>query len=117
MTLKSINEPDAVALPTFGIPSINEPPVPQEKPVIMAIEPPSCVIGDPDFTLHVSGEKFIESSVIFFAGYDEPTTFNEDGTLSTGVKPSLWGAPVIVQCQVRNGAQLSDPVDFAFTGM
>jgi hypothetical protein len=52
--------------------------------------------------------------VIFFAGHDEPTTLNEDGTLSTGVKPSLWGAPVVVTCYVRNGTLASNGLIFTF---
>ena len=87
---------------------------PSDPPVITAITPDTCVMGDPDFTLYVSGTGFHATSVIFFDGYDEPTTLNEDGTLSIGVKPSLWYSPVTVQCQVRNGEVLSDAVDFSF---
>jgi hypothetical protein len=102
--------------------SINEPNTPAfeevsgaVKPEITALNPDSCAIGDPDFTLYVSGENFTPSSVIFFAGYDERTTLYEDGTVGTGVKPSLWGAPVVVQCYVRNGTLYSTPMDFTFT--
>jgi IPT/TIG domain len=102
--------------------SLNEPGTPAFEPVsgavtptITAIEPASCAIGDPDFDLHVTGEGFAEHSIIYFAGHDEPTTLNEDGTLSTGVKPSLWGAPAVVQCYVRNGTLISDPLAFEFT--
>jgi hypothetical protein len=105
--------------------SINEPPgsnikgivLPEGvgKPVIASIEPTSCMIGDPDFTLDVTGEGFYGGSIIFFAGHDEPTTWNEEeSTLSTGVKPSLWSSPTVVQCQVKNGSLISDPVDFTF---
>jgi hypothetical protein len=104
--------------------SINEPPgsnvygvaVPEGlgKPIISSIEPAECAIGDPDFTLDVTGGNFFAGSIIFFAGHDEPTSFDGTDTLSTGVKPSLWTAAVVVQCQVRNGSVLSDPVDFTF---
>ena len=80
--------------------SINEPHTPAFEevsgavmPTITALEPATCAIGSDDFDLHVTGEGFGPESIIYFAGYDEPTTLNEDGTLSTGVKPSLWGAP------------------------
>jgi hypothetical protein len=96
------------------MPSINEPPQPQAKPVITALMPAFCVIGDPDFTLFITGENFSDTSVIFFAGHDEPTTLNADGTVSTGVKPSLWGAPTTVSCRVHNGAQPSNALDFEF---
>jgi hypothetical protein len=98
--------------------SINEPmEIPSQEdltPVITALDPVACDIGDTDFTLFVSGEKFTAESVIFFAGHDEPTTLEEDGTLSTGVKPSLWEAAVVVECQVRNGQLYSEPVQFSF---
>jgi hypothetical protein len=110
-------DPWEVNMPT----SINEPGTPafeevagQVPPTITALEPDSCAIGDPDFTLHVTGEGLSANSTIFFAGNDEPTTYNEDGTVSTGVKPSLWGAPAVVQCYVRNGTLHSNPLDFTF---
>jgi hypothetical protein len=54
--------------------------------------------------------------VIVFAGYDEPTALNEDGTLSTGVNMGVWhGADTVPVC-VRNGSLVSEPLDFTFTG-
>jgi hypothetical protein len=103
----SINEPQTVSLP---VPENIEVP----KPVIASIDPDGCVIGDPDFDLHVTGEHFFADSVIHFAGHDEPTTLNEDGTLSTGVKPSLWAEPVVVQVMIKNGPEVSEPFDFTF---
>jgi len=102
----SINEPQTVSLP---LPEGTEVP----KPTISTLEPADCMIGDPDFTLYVSGENFFADSVIHFAGHDEPTTF-ADGKLSTGVKPSLWTDPVTVQVFIKNGPEVSDPVDFEF---
>jgi hypothetical protein len=87
---------------------------PSAPPVVTSLLPAQATIGDPDFTLFITGQGFMESSVIHFAGHDEPTTLNGDGTLSTGVKPSLWGAPVVVQCSVRNGAVSSNVLDFTF---
>ena len=103
----SINEPQTVSLP-----------LPQgvtvPKPTISALEPADCMIGDPDFTLYVSGENFFNDSVIHFAGHDEPTTLGEDGRLSTGVKPSLWTEPATVEIQIKNGPEISDAVNFEF---
>jgi hypothetical protein len=104
----SINEPQTVSLP---VPENIEVP----KPVITALAPDECVIGDDDFTLYISGDNFFADSVISFAGHDEPTTLNEDGTLSTGVKPSLWADPVVVPVLVKNGPEISEPVDFTFS--
>jgi hypothetical protein len=115
-TIKSINEPETVGHGSLRPASPNEPPVAPDMPtpVITSLEPNSCVIGQPDFTLYVHGTGFFAGSVIHFAGHDEPTTLNEDGTLSTGVKPSLWLNPAVVQCAIRNGEVVSAPVDFTF---
>jgi hypothetical protein len=100
--------------------SINEPPgsnlggAPADPPTIVELTPAECVSGSEDFTLYIGGEGFTAASIILFAGQVEPTTLNPDGTLSTGVKPSLF-APAVVQVQIQNGEQLSDPVDFEFT--
>jgi hypothetical protein len=112
--------PEAQAVDTITPHSINEPPgsditPDDEQPVISSLEPNSCMVGDPDFTLVVHGTGFSSQSVISFAGHDEPTTLNEDGTLSTGVQPSLWTDPVVVQCQIKNGQAISAPVDFTFS--
>lgn len=84
-------------------------------PTITDVSPPSCEVGAADFNLVISGDGFDASSIIVFAGYDEPTTLNGDGTLSTTVKPSLWANPDTVSVQVRNGPAFSAPLDFAFT--
>lgn len=102
--------------------SINEPGTPafeevagQVKPTITAIAPDTCAIGDADFTLDVTGTGFGENTIIFFAGHIEPTEFDGTDTVSTGVKPSLWGSPATVQVYVINGTLHSDPVNFTFT--
>lgn len=129
MTTKSAR--DVEGYPPDHLFSINEPPgsevIPPvdpdeggeeggEAPVIASLEPAQCAIGDPDFTLYVQGTGFTEESVIRFAGQDEPTTYNDvDGSLSTGVKPSLWQSPDTVQVSIKNAGQESEPVDFVFT--
>jgi hypothetical protein len=84
---------------------------------VSGIEPSTAAIGDPSFTLYVTGTNFHAGSVIVFAGQDENTTLLEDGRLQTGVNMDYWhGADVVPVC-VRNGpgGVLSDPVDFTFT--
>jgi hypothetical protein len=117
MSVESINEPGRSRLVSHTPPSINEPPElpPVPVPTISALSPDSCTVGQPDFTLVVSGENFFAGSTIFFAGHEEPTTFDEEArTLSTDVKPSLWLEPVVVTCQVINGEVMSNAVEFAF---
>lgn len=115
-TTESINEPGK-SRNSHTPRSINEPPEMPDipPPVISSIDPEGCAIGDADFTLEVHGENFFTGSIIFFAGHDEPTTYDEAAkTVSTGVKPSLWANPVVVQCQVHNGEMMSNAVDFTF---
>jgi hypothetical protein len=116
MGIESINEPGQGHTTMLTPVSINEPPDGSnlQPPVIDLLSPDSCVIGDPDFTLIVTGTGFSPGSVIHFAGHDEPTKFTDDGWLTTGVKPSLWTNPDVVQVQVKNGPLISNAVDFAF---
>jgi hypothetical protein len=52
--------------------------------------------------------------VIYFAGQAEPTTLNEDGTLSTGINMDYWHGPDTVPVVVQNGPEQSEPADFTF---
>jgi hypothetical protein len=85
-------------------------------PEVTGVEPNTAAIGDPSFDIHVSGNGFIPDSVIVFAGQDEPTRLNEDGTLSTGVNMGVWHGPDTLEVKVRNGKLYSEPVTFTFTG-
>jgi hypothetical protein len=82
-------------------------------PAITSLDPATVESGSPDITLVVSGTGFDASSTIVFADQDEPTTLNDDGTLSTGVKPGMF-APATVPVAVRNGPARSAPMDFTF---
>jgi len=88
--------------------------VPENPPTVTALSPDTAVSGDPDLTLYVSGENFTPQSVIHFGHHDEPTTHNADGTLSTGVKPSLF-VPAPVEVSVRTGPLESNVMTFTFT--
>jgi hypothetical protein len=88
----------------------------RKPPVLSGLEPSTAAIGDASFEMKISGEGFIPDSVIVFAGQDEPTTLNEDGTLSTGVNMGVWHGADTVQVCVRNGSLVSEPLDFTFTG-
>jgi hypothetical protein len=88
----------------------------EQPPTITGMTPQQCMIGDPDFTLMIAGDNLSASTVINFASHDEPTTYNEDGTVSTGVKPSLWLEPVVVPVMLRNGSAASEAMQFTFSG-
>ena len=88
----------------------------RRPPTLSGLEPSTAAIGDASFDIKVSGTGFVQDSVIVFAGYDEPTQLNEDGTLSTGVNMGVWhGADTVPVC-VRNGNLVSEPLEFTFTG-
>jgi hypothetical protein len=88
----------------------------RRPPTLSGLEPSTAAIGDPSFDIKVSGTGFVQDSVIVFAGYDEPTQLNEDGTLSTGVNMGVWHGADTVQVSVRNGSLVSEPLEFTFTG-
>lgn len=83
-------------------------------PAITALDPDFAVIGDASFTIFVHGTGFLASSVIVFAGQQEPTTLEEDGTLSTGVNMDVWHGPDTVKVSVKNGTASSNELDFTF---
>jgi hypothetical protein len=116
MGIESINEPNSGHTWMVTPVSINEPPkLDQDVPVITSIAPDTAVIGDPSFTLVVTGTGFSADSVIVFAGHDEPTTLEADGTLSTGVNMGVWLGPDTLPVVVRNFNVVSNAVEFTFT--
>jgi hypothetical protein len=82
-------------------------------PTLSALDPSTAESGAADLTLTITGTGFDGNSVIVFGDVDEPTTLNEDGTVSTGVKPTMF-APAVVPVRVRNGPARSAPLDFSF---
>jgi hypothetical protein len=114
----SINEPEGVRKTSLTPQSPNEPAtLPEwatEAPVVTSLEPTECTLGDADFTITVSGTGFYEQSTIVFAGQDEPTTLESDGTLTTGVNMAMWQGPDTVQVGIRNGPIESNTLPFTF---
>ena len=102
----SVNEPQTVSLP---LPQGTTVP----KPSVTSLDPSECTLGEPSFTMYVSGDNFFADSVIVFAGQDEPTTF-ADGKLSTGINMDMWHGPDVVKVSVVNGPEKSNEVDFTF---
>jgi len=102
----SVNEPQTVSLP---LPQGTTVP----KPSVTSLDPSGATLGEPSFTMFVSGENFFADSVIVFAGQDEPTTF-ADGKLSTGINMDVWHGPDTVKVAVKNGPEVSNEVDFTF---
>lgn len=86
----------------------------EQAPSISALDPATVESGAADLVLKITGEGFTGQTVIVFGTLDEPTTLNDDGTVSTGVKPSLF-APAAVPVKVRNGPLPSNSMDFTFT--
>jgi len=117
-SIGSINEPEGSRKTSLTPQSPNEPAtLPEwatEAPVVTGLEPTECTLGDADFTIAVSGTGFYEQSTIVFAGQDEPTTLESDGTLTTGVNMAVWQGPDTVQVGVRNGPIESNTMPFTF---
>lgn len=101
------------------IASLNEAPVPPEPvpaPTISALDPNTAESGAvDDITMVVTGTGFTASSVITFAGLDEPTTLISATEVSTGVKPSLFVVPDTCAVAVRDAGGTSNSLDFTFT--
>ena len=103
----SINEPQTTSLPL-------PPDIIVPTPSISSLNPAEATIGDESFTLYVHGSNFFADSVLYFAGQPEPTTLNEDGTLSTGINMDVWHGPDTVPVVIQNGPEQSAPVEFTF---
>jgi hypothetical protein len=96
-------------------PDLPELPPPSVAPVLSSVSPNSAVLGGPNFRVNLTGTGFLASSIIVFAGHDEPTTLESDGRLSTGVDMSVWHGPDTVPVSVRNGDKVSNTLTFTFT--
>jgi hypothetical protein len=117
-SILSVNEP-YTSRQSFTPFSINEPPARPDfempTPVITSIAPTEAAIGTESFRLVVSGENFFAGTVINFATYDEPTTVDGPGAVSTLVDMDYWhGADPGIPVYVHNGDEVSNEVMFAF---
>jgi len=85
-------------------------------PTVTSVVPSSAVIGSPDFTLTVHGTNFTAGSKIYFNGGEEPTTFVNNTTLSTGVNMATVSVPSTVPVGVLSeDGVFSNPTNFSFT--
>ena len=86
-----------------------------ESPVLDTLSPNTAELGSDDVIMICHGSNFTPSSVIHFAEHDEPTTFVDANTVTTGVKPSLGWGPGPQPVYVKTGGLVSDTVEFTFT--
>jgi len=94
--------------------SIPEGPITEEEaPTIEALEPDEAEVGSADIVLEVTGTGFTEQSVVQFNAEDRPTEYISETELTITVQPSQWSDGV-VPVRVKNGDQLSEPVEFEF---
>jgi hypothetical protein len=85
-------------------------------PVLTALTPDTAKIGDPSFTLHVTGTDFRPGAVIVFAGMDEPTTLVSPTEVTTLVNMDVWLGHDVLPVKVRSFAgQESNELPFTFT--
>jgi hypothetical protein len=85
-----------------------------QTPEIDALDPDEIEIGATDTVLHVHGSGFTPKSVISFGGSDMPTDFVSETEVTTGLKPSEWSEAGVADCTVKNGAYVSEAVEFEF---
>lgn len=86
------------------------------RPTITSLVPATAVVGGADLTLQVNGTNFTEDTYILFNNGREPTTFVSATKVTTGVKPSLVGAPIVVPVTVNTpGSAESNSKTFTFT--
>lgn len=71
-------------------------------PSIAALVPASAAIGDPSFTLSVTGTDFRDGDVILWNGAPEPTTFVSPTELTTGVNMATAEVPMAIPVAVRS---------------
>ena len=89
---------------------------PVKFPTVTSLNPSTAVLGSPSFIVHVMGTNFTPSSIIVFAGQEEPTTFVSDKEITTGVNMDVWLGPDAVPVSVLNADGIqSDPQMFTFT--
>ena len=88
---------------------------PEEDPELTSLSPNEAILGSGDILLTCHGTGFTPTSVINFAGYDEPTTFVSETAVTTGVKPSLGWGVVSVPVFIKSGPLVSETLQFEFT--
>jgi len=115
-SLASINEPEGSTIGSLNPGGPGGPPVEGEgePPDLLDIDPDMATIGDADLTLTCTGEDFTPDSVIVFNGGDEATTFVNETTLTTTVKPSTATVAGEFPVAVRNAIGESEPLSFEF---
>ncbi len=71
-------------------------------PTIAALNPAGAVLGDPGFTLSLTGSNFLPNSVVRWNGADRPTTFISATQLTAAIPASDLGAAGVVSITVFN---------------
>lgn len=82
-------------------------------PVLTALLPTSAKIGDPAFTLHVTGTGFRPGCEILWNGAPEPTTLVSPTELTTTVNMATAEVPMPIPIAVRTlGGLVSNTLTF-----
>jgi hypothetical protein len=70
-------------------------------PELLSLTPPSAKLGDPSFTLHVLGNGFRPIDVILWNGGAEPTTYVNNGELTTEINMATAQVAMAIPVQVE----------------
>jgi hypothetical protein len=82
-------------------------------PVISALDPASVKVGATNVSLRVSGEDFVEHSIVRVGGVEQPTTFESAGELRAQLPADLVAAPAVLDVTVSSpepGGGVSAPM-------
>jgi len=83
---------------------------------LLSLDPPSAVIGSPDFAIRVLGTGFTDKSTIIWNGSPEPTTYVSETELTTGVNMATVSGPFTIPISVRGeDGNDTNSLDFSFT--
>lgn len=88
-------------------------------PTLTALTPNTAVLGGADITMVCTGSNFVEGwTVIVFNGFEENTTFIDETSISTGVKPSIFSVAESLPVLVRTpGVGETGSLPFTFTAV
>lgn len=114
MTIRSINEPQAVGYAhTLTPDSVNQPrPLPEGPPEIEGLNPDTAISGEADTFVVVHGKNFIPLCTVIFNGVPMLTNYESDTKLNFSIPPTEAGEYAVV---VQLGQYASDESAFTFT--
>lgn len=83
-------------------------------PSLSALEPPSARAGDPGLTLVVTGDGFVDGTVVIWDGADRPTAFISRSEVRATIEPGDLALKKVISVSARNpGSGTSNALEFS----